>query len=93
MKVGSSKSRVADILKPVLMPTTLAEAVQAISKVAKNVALKRFPVKFSQIVKEEAMFEQRMLVPGRPVAVGELQRGPTAFSGKIETQKKTNKSI
>ena len=39
------------------------------------------------------MFELRMLVPGRPVAVGELQRGPTAFSGKIETQKKTNKSI
>ena len=39
------------------------------------------------------MFELRMLVPGRPVAVGELQRGPTAFSGQIETQKKTNKSI
>ena len=70
------------------MPTTLAEAVQAISKVAKNVALKRFPVKFSQIVKEEAMFEQRMLVPGRPVAAGELQRGPTAFSGQIENTEK-----
>ena len=40
-------NRVADILKPVLMPTTLAEAVQAISKVAKNVALKRFSLKFS----------------------------------------------
>ena len=39
------------------------------------------------------MFELRMFVPGRPVAVGELQRGPTAFCGQIETQKKTNKSI
>ena len=38
------------------------------------------------------MFELRMLVPGGPVAVGELQRGPTAFCGQIETQKKTNKS-
>ena len=37
----------ADILKPVLIPITLAEAVQAISKVAKNVAFKRFRLKFS----------------------------------------------
>ena len=47
LKVGSSRNRVADILKPVLIPITLAEAVQAISKVAKNVAFKRFPLKYS----------------------------------------------
>ena len=40
-------NRVADILKPVLMPTTLAEAVQAIFKVAKNVPFERFPLKHS----------------------------------------------
>ena len=39
------------------------------------------------------MFGLRMLVPGRPVAVGELQRGPTAFSGQIDKTEQKHQSI
>ena len=32
-KVGAGRNRVANVLKPVLMPNTVAEAVEAIAKV------------------------------------------------------------